>query len=1019
VARALRIRPALGLAVALAWVAWLSTPGPRAQAPTPDASVFANLTLRNIGPANMSGRVVDLAVVESNPYIFYVATATGGLWKTTDNGVTFAPVFFKERVHSIGAVTVWQANPDVVWVGTGERANRQSSSWGDGVYKSIDAGKTWTNMGLTDSHHIGRIVVHPTNPDIVYVASMGHLWGPSKQRGLFKSLDGGRTWTPSLTVDDLTGVVDVAMDPSNPDILYAASYQRQRRAYGFHGGGPGSALWKTVDAGKTWKKLTSGLPTGDYGRIGISIYRKDPRIVYVCIEQGLRYNASTEYGEYQAGVFRSEDKGETWTFMSTWNPRPMYASQILVDPNDDRRIYMVNSYSFSDDGGKTFTAPRQTLHGDDRIVWVDPRNSNHILKGDDGGLGISYDRGLKWLYVTSLPVSQFYRLGVDMRTPFWICGGLQDNGGWCGPSATYSSQGVLNDDWIRVGGGDGFGHLIDPTDWRTVYSSSQYLGITRVNLESSEVADIRPGDPKGAIADRRNWKTWGQPGAKAPLLGNAMEPANWDAPFIMSPHNPRTLYAGTRHLWKSVDRGQSWTSLGDLTTGVDRSTLTIMGQTPGPTTLSLDDGVPYYPTITAIAESPLRAGLLWAGTDDGNLQVSRDDGRTWTNVAGNIAGLPKSSWVSGVEASRFAEGAVYAAFDNHASDDYANYLFRSSDYGQTWTSITGDLPAERVVKAVHEDLKNPNLVYIGTEFGFFLTYDGGRHWIQLGSNLPTVPVNDFLVHPRDHDLVLATHGRGLWILDNIASLEELTPEVLASDAHVFSIEPAAMIRYANPKAHQGDMIFRGQNPPAGAIIDYYLKAEGGTPALTVHDASGMEIRRLDAPARRGINRVVWDLRHEPFMIAMQGQSGRRGTTLDGPFVVPGEYTVRLAVGGRTLEQRVRVSEDPRVVVEPAVRQQWTLTLLSLGRLYQDADALVARARAAAERIVKGGAATPDAQAEAQDTLDAAIELRNRASGLYREISGVTGPVTADQASEIEYYPKVYAELQARVAKIGG
>jgi hypothetical protein len=385
----------------------------------------------------------------------------------------------------------------------------------------------------------------------------------------------------------------------------------------------------------------------------------------------------------------------------------------------------------------------------------------------------------------------------------------------------------------------------------------------------------------------------------------------------------------------------------------------------------------------------------------------------------NIGGLPKSSWVSGVEASRFAEGTVYAAFDNHASDDYANYLFKSTDYGQTWTSITGDLPAEQVVKAVHEDLKNPGLVYVGTEFGFFLTYDGGQHWIQLKNNLPTVPVNDFVIHPRDRDLVLATHGRGLWILENIACLQELTPAVVASDAHLFSIEPAAMIRYANPKAHQGDMIFRGQNPPAGAIIDYYLKAEGGAPALTVHDAKGMEIRRLDTPARRGINRVVWDLRHEPFLIAMQGQSGRRGTTLEGPFVVPGEYTVRLDVGGRTLEQRVRVSEDPRVVVEPAARQQWTLTLLSLGRLYQDADVLVAKARAAAERIVKSGAPAADVQAEAQDTLDAAIELRNRASGLYREINGATGPVTADQASEIEYYPKVFTELQARVAKIGG
>lgn len=996
--------------------AWHET----AAQPAPlDAATFSGLALRNIGPANMSGRVVDLAVVESDPYTFYVATATGGLWKTTDNGVTFAPVFFNEAVHSIGAVTASQSNPDIVWVGTGERANRQSSGWGDGVYRSIDAGKTWMNMGLKDTRHIGRIVLHPTNPDVVYVAGMGHLWGPNKTRGLFKTLDGGKTWAPILQIDELTGVVDVAMDPSNPNILYAASYQRQRKAFGFHGGGQGSALWKSTDAGKTWKKLTTGLPSGEWGRIGISIYRKDPRIVYVCLEQGLRYTASTAYEERKAGVYRSEDRGETWTFMSDWNPRPMYASQILVDPNDDKRIYMVNAYSFSDDGGKTFTQPRQSLHGDDRIVWVDPRNSNHVMKGDDGGLGISYDRGLKWLYVTSLAVSQFYRVGVDMRTPFWICGGLQDNGSWCGPSATSSSQGILNEDWFRSGGGDGFFNLIDPTDHRTVYSASQFLGLTRLNIETREVADIRPGDPKGHIADRRNWKTWGQPGAKEPLLGNAMEPANWDAAFILSPHDPKTIYSGARHLWKSTDRGDTWTSLGDLTTGIDRSTLWIMDQKPGPTTLSLDDGVPYYPSITAISESPLKAGLLWVGTDDGNLQVSRDDGRTWTNVVGNIPGLPKSSWVSGIEASRYAEGTVYTAFDNHASDDYANYVFTSTDYGKTWTSMVGDLPAERVVKAVHEDLKNPNLVYIGTEFGFFLTYDGGRHWVQLKNNLPTVPVNDFVIHPRDNDLVLATHGRGVWILDNIASLQELTPAVVAADAHLFAVEPAQMIRYTNPKAHQGDMIFRGQNPPAGAIIDYYLKADGAPPALTVHDASGNQIRKLDAPAMRGINRVVWDLRHEPFATGLQGQSGRPGPRLDGPFVVPGEYLVRLSTGGRTMEQRVRVEEDPRIVVSPAVRRAWTETLLSLGRLYQDSDALLAKVRTAAERVIKSGTAPPAVRSEAEEVLAASAELRNRISTLYREISGSTGLITADQRSQLEYYPTVLKDLEQRLAKLGG
>lgn len=982
-----------------------------------DASLLAGLSFRTIGPAAMSGRVVDLAVVEADPSTFYVATATGGLWKTTDNGVTLTPVFEREPVHSIGAVAVSQARPDIVWVGTGERANRQSSSWGDGVYKSTDGGRTWTNMGLRDSHHIGRIVIHPTNPDIVYVAAMGHLWGPNRERGLYKTTDGGRTWTAVLQVDEVTGVVDVAMDPSNPNILYAASYQRQRRAYGFHGGGPGSALWKTTDGGRTWRKLTAGLPTGDWGRVGISIYRKDPRIVYVCIEQGERYNASTAYLQRKAGIYRSDDRGEHWTHMSDWNPRPMYASQILVDPSDDTRIYMMNTFSYSDDGGKTFTTPRQSLHGDDRILWVNPRDSRHLIKGDDGGVGISYDRGLKWLYVTSLPVSQFYRVDVDMRQPFWVCGGLQDNGGWCGPSATYSSQGVLNEDWVRVGGGDGFFHRIDPTDWRIVYSASQYLGLTRVNLETREVADIRPGDPRGHIADRRNWKTWGQPGAREPLLGNAMEPANWDAPFILSPHDPNTLYAGTRRLWRSTDRGQSWVDLGDLTTGVDRSTLTIMGQKPGPTTLSLDDGVPYYPTITAIAESPRVRGLLWVGTDDRNVQVSRDGGRTWTNVAPTIVGLPRSSWVSGIEASRYADGTVYVAFDNHASDDYANYLYKSTDFGATWTSIVSDLPPNRVIKAVHEDPRNPNLLYVGTEFGLFLSFDGGQHWVPLRANLPTVPVNDFVVHPRDTDLVLATHGRGIWILDNIAALQELTPEVVTSVAHLFTIEPARMIRYSNPKAHQGDMVFRGQNPPAGAIIDYFLGLDGLVPTLTVHDASGRLVRQLPATARRGMNRVVWDLRHEPFPTGPEGLSGRPGPSLDGPFVVPGDYVVRLAVGGRTIERSVRVEDDPRLVVAPEVRRSWTAALLALGRLYQESDALLAKTRGAAEPIVKSGTAPANRRAEAEELLDAAVELRTRIATLYREIAGVTGPLTADQQSQMQYYPEVLRLIGDRVAAL--
>ena len=453
-----------------------------------DPRVFAGLRARDIGPATMSGRVVDLAVHEANTSTFYVATATGGVWKTINNGVTGTPVFEREATHSVGAIAVSQVDSNQVWVGTGERANRQSNSWGDGVYKSTDCGKTWRNVGLQQSHHVGRVAIHPQDPNTVFVAAIGHLWGPNEERGLYKTTDGGQTWRRVLNVDTLTGVVDVAIDPSEPNTMYAASYQRMRKAYGFHGGGPGSALWKSTDGGETWNRLTNGLPASDKGRIGISIYRKDPRIVYVSVEQGYRYNASTAYTRRAAGVYRSEDKGETWRWMSDWNPRPMYASQILVDPNDHQRIYMENDFSYSDDGGKTFRSAAQSLHSDDRILWVSPHDSRHVIKGDDGGVGISYDRAVTWLYVTNLPVSQWYRITVDNRNPYWVYGGLQDNGSWMGPSANWVKGSIRFDDWYQIGGGDGFQSRVDTTTNRTVYASSQYLGLERVDLVARESA---------------------------------------------------------------------------------------------------------------------------------------------------------------------------------------------------------------------------------------------------------------------------------------------------------------------------------------------------------------------------------------------------------------------------------------------------------------------------------------------------------------------------------------------------
>jgi photosystem II stability/assembly factor-like uncharacterized protein len=961
---------------------------------TPD--MLSGLTFRDVGPANMSGRFVDLAVYEKDPYVYYAASATGGVFKTTNNGVTFTPVFEREATHSVGDIEIDQENPEVVWVGTGERANRQSSSWGDGVYKSTDGGKTWTNVGLRDTHHIGRIVLHPENPDIVYVAALGHLWGDNEERGLFQSTDGGKTWKRILYVDAMTGVVDVAIDPEQPEILYAATYQRQRKPFGFHGGGPGSGLHKSEDGGKTWKEIRNGLPEGEYGRIGISVYRKDPRIVYVCVEQGTRYTASTTYEERLAGVYRSEDRGESFTHMSDWNPRPMYASQILVDPTDDQRIYMQNAFSFSDDGGKTFKVPRQSVHSDDRYVWVNPKDARHLIKASDGALAISYDRGITWLFVPHLPVSQYYRVRVDMEKPFNIYGGLQDNGSWKGPSATHRSEGILNEDWTRLGGGDGFLNEVDPEEPHMVYAESQYLGLTRVDTRTNEKRSIRPGSTTGEIESRRNWDVWatGQP---FPFLGEELSPANWDGPFLISPHDPATVYAGTNELWRTTNRGDAWVSLGNLTTGVVRSELTIMGQTPTAATASLDDGIPFYPTITVIAESPLRRGLLFVGTDDGNVVTSRDGGVSFDRIADRLPGLPDSAWIAAIEPSRVSEDVLYVAVNNYRNDDYANYLYESRDGGKTFRSIVSDMPERRVVRMVREDPRNANVLYVGTELGLFVSLDRGAHWVELKNNLPTLAINDLVVHPRDNDLVLGTHGRGIWILDDVNALQELDASVASSDAHVFTVEPAEMTRRIGVKAQEGDTVFKGKNPPGGAIVDYFLGSEPAESdiALVVLDASGKEVRALEPTRKKGVNRVVWDLRH-PKLPDPVGEEpndfGEKPKGPNGPWVVPGTFTVRLTVSGRSVERTVAVAEDPRIEVAADARRLWTETLLELSSMYAETNA----------RVEENG------ESERQKQLR---ELRRRIRNLYGDIAAYTGEPTEDQKTQMQFLRDAMTRLE--------
>ena len=724
-----------------------------AVAQVPEA-IFDGISRREIGPAIMSGRVVDLAVSEDDPSIFYAASASGGLLKTVNGGATWENVFDSQATVSIGDVAINPTDPNVVWVGTGEANNRQSSSWGDGIYKSTDGGRTWTHRGLRESNHIGRIVIDPRDTDVVYVAAVGRLWGANKERGVFKTTDGGLTWQHALAIDEHTGAVDLIMDPANPKVLFAAAYQRRRTGWGFNGGGPGSGLYKTVDAGRTWRRIGGGLPTGDVGRIGLDIYRRNSNIVYAIVEHR------------EGGIFRSEDKGETWSKVNSLNPRPMYFSQIRIDPNEPQRIYVNGVTLFvSDDGGKTFTDDdSRGVHSDHHALWIDPRNSRHVINGNDGGVWVSRDRARTWEHLNNYPIGQFYNVDVDMQQPYHIYGGMQDNASWGGPSSVRDRQGIANEHWYQMLSCDGMFTVVDPSDGDTIYTNCQNGRIVRYSRRTGERKMIMPQPESGETPLR-----W-----------------NWTAPIVVSPHDKRTLFTAANKVFKSSDRGQTWSVVSpDLTNALDRDELVIMGVSGRDITVARNDGMSSFGNITALAESPRRAGLLYAGTDDGNVQVSRDGGASWGNRTSRFAGVPKLIYVSRLTPSAFAEGTVYAAFDGHRSDDFKPWVYVSTDFGETWRSIGNDLPVGSVY-VIKEDPRNQDVLYVGTEFGLFVSIDRGAHWTRW-KGMPTVAVYDLVVHPRDNDLILGTHGRSFIVLDDISPLQQLTPAVLAAASHVFDI----------------------------------------------------------------------------------------------------------------------------------------------------------------------------------------------------------------------------------------
>lgn len=966
----------------------------------PVADEFGSLHFRSIGPASMSGRITDLAVYEPDPAIYYVGTAHGGVWKTTSGGAMYDPQLQDMGPMSVGDVTVSQKDPNLVWVGKGESNNRQSGSWGDGVFKSTDGGDTWTFMGLRESRHINRIVIDPVDNNIVFVAATGSLWGPGGERGVYKTTDGGKSWRLVLKgANEFTGANDIVMAPGDRNILYASMYQRQRLQCCFAGGGPGSGIFKSTDGGETWARLNP-IASGNMGRIALDVYRSSANTVYALIEaepaaggggepaagqgrggrgggaagdpaQGGRGAGGGRGGQggggaSQSGLYRSDDGGATWRRVSTNNPRPMYFSQVRVDPNSPDRVYLGGvGLHYTPDGGQTMaTDAALVIHDDIHAIWINPANSNHIMIGGDGGVAVSLDRNRTWTQHQNLPLALYYHVSVDMETPYNICGGLQDNYNWCGPSAVRFTRGIKNSDWYQVQGGDGFVVLADPRDNRYVYSESQDGNIQRRNRVTGEARNIRPNTSNvNALPENTPGFRW-----------------NWDTPIILSPHETGAVIVAANRVFRSNDRGDSWAMISpDLTTNTDREELTIMGMrnTAAENRLSRNDGISNWPTIVSLAESPKTPGVYFTGSDDGVVAMSKDGGKTWERITDRLPGFPKWGYVSEVVPSRFDANTVYVTVDAHRENDFNTYIWVSNDLGATFRSLNANLKGE-VVRTLLEDTKNADVLYLGTETGIFLSIDRGKSWRRLkGRNFPDVRVDEMVIHPRDNALIVGTHGRSLWILDHLEPIQEYAAAQAAAsqDARLFSIPAAMQYRMWDNQNDEfwGHHFFLGENPPTDAVIQFHLKKNVQDPRLRITDSAGREVRELVIPANRnapGIQTVCWDMRVAPIGPAPapagalpgggpgggrqgggggQGRAGGGGqqtgpltgipTPLPpsgvssynpcggggfgggfgggggnaGPLVYPGTYNVALTIAGKVVDTKtIRVSADPSV-----------------------------------------------------------------------------------------------------------
>lgn len=855
---------------------------------------------RNIGPASPGGRIVDIDAVEKDFKQVFIATASGGVWKSTNAGTTWEPIFDQYATASIGDIAIFQPNPNIIWVGTGEANNRNSVSWGNGIYKSTDGGKNFDHLGLENTQQIARVLTHPSNPLITYVAAIGPLWSDSEgERGLFHTKDGGKTWTKlttGLPVHPGSGCTDIVMDSKNPSILYAAFYERLRKPYIFTSGGNHGGIFKSTDGGKSWVKLTQGLPGGPTGRIGLALYRKDPRILMALVEA----EASKDLSKPGSGLYRSEDGGKSWKYINTYNNRPFYYSQVAINPQDDQKVYvMTTRFMVSSDGGKTLKngSEDQEVHGDFHAIWLDPNQQDRFYLGADKGVSLTHDHGHAFQLFDNLPIAQYYRIGVDMQEPYIIYGGLQDNGFFATASFSRDVRGILNDASWKVHWGDGMYGAVNPYNWREVYTGSENGSYNRYDPLTHTLTDIQPR-PATIL-------NYAKVNPIPTIPGTPVFRYNWSAPLVLSPLDPKTVFLGSNYLFQSKNGGQTWEIISpDLTTNDPKKIAAGKngGLTPDNT------GAEDHCTIFTISPSPVDAGLIWLGTDDGNVQLTLDEGNTWKNVRNNFPNVPAFTWVTQVEASHFDPAVAYVAFDGHRDNVFKPFVFKTTDFGKTWIDIASNLPQNEVIRVIREDPKNKSLLFLGTETGVWYSLSGGEKWYRLNEGMPTVSVYDLVIHPRENDLIAATHGRSLFILDDISPLQQLTPAIADEKAWLFHQKPAILWANKSRGAQRGHFWYAGKNPPSikpvsslpravfenGALIHFYLKDTSEPISIQIMDQSGTLSTTLPVENKKGIRQIRWNLK------------------FDKKEAPPGLYHLTLKVGQDSYHSSLEVKTDPLI-----------------------------------------------------------------------------------------------------------